>query len=109
MSLSNRIWQASYYSTKSFSGDLSESIDLVIPDYRHCSTIYSFDETAMAAISPVLYPTLPKTVFLDNVSLGMTFDEIESFMTAEFNMQVQQKIESLRIDVSMSESCIAIQ
>ncbi len=75
----------SYFSKKPFSGDLKESITLSIRDYRHCATMYNLDDSAIATNFACALADPARNFFLENVQSGMTFEEIESFMLAEFN------------------------
>ena len=93
----------SYFSSKQFSGHISQSIALTFRDYYHCALLYNLDDASMATNFASALADPARAYFLSNVQPGMSFSEIEKLMNAEYNsnsrqIQFHRLFASLRID-----------
>lgn len=98
----------SYFYNKRFSGDPSQSITLTLHDYRQCAVLYELDDRAMATKFTATLEDPARAFFLSNFKQGMSYQDIEKFMPAEYysnnrQLQVRRKLESLRIKQVMEE------
>ena len=98
----------SYFTNKQFSGDLSQSIELTLRDYRHCSVLYELDDQAMATNFSAALRGPARAFHLSNIKKGMPFSDTERFMSAEYNsssrqIQVRRNLDALRINGIMNE------
>lgn len=97
-----------YFANKQFSGDLSQSITLVIQDYKHSATLCNLDESVMATNFTSCLRDPARAFFLSKVYEGQSFNEIEDFMLAEYNsrsrqIQIRKKLESIQLKSIMAE------
>ena len=90
----DRMKQTNYITSclanKQFSGGLTESITLVIHDYKLFSTLYNLDDSAMATNFASCLRDPARVFFLSKVKQGSDFNEIENFMLAEYNSRSRQ-------------------
>ena len=79
--------------------------------WNHHSPTYKLDESVMSANFTCALTDPFRTFFLDNLSYWITFDDIETFMLAEFSsmscqLQVGRKLETITLSSFMTEKGI---
>ena len=101
-----------YFKDRKFTGDLTQSIELVLRDYNVCARQHKLSRTQMADYFVNILDGPARTFFFNNARNEMTFSDMASMMVREYNSDARQLhvkgiLEGLRLQKFMAEHNIA--
>ena len=79
-----------YFKDRKFTGDLSQSIELVLRDYNVCARQHKLSRAQMADYFVNVLDGPARTFFFNNARNEMTFSEMASMMVREYNSDARQ-------------------
>ena len=97
-----------HFKDRKFTGDITQSIQLVIRDYLVCAQQHKLSEAQRAEYFVNIFEGPARTFFLNNAQNGMAFEQLANMMIREYNsdarqLHVQGILEGLRLRKFMVE------
>ena len=81
---------ASHFKDRMFEGDITQSIDHLLPDYENCDRQVKLNATEMAHFFVHVLKEPARSFFYDNFQHGMTYGDIANMMQKEFNSDARE-------------------
>ena len=97
-----------YFKDRKFTGEITQSIHLLIRDYSVCARQHRLSRAQLADYFVNVLEGPARTFFFNNARNDMSFDDMAEMMVKEYNsdarqLQVQGTLEILRLDKYMTE------
>eukprot|EP00171_Calliarthron_tuberculosum_P009544 IDg9544t1 len=81
---------SSYFSNRLFTGQLSQSIELTIRDYKQCAEMYQLTNEQKDSYFINTLGDPARTFYLNNYKRGMNFEQVSELMVDKYNSNSKQ-------------------